>query len=48
MPPDDTKTIPIAVRVKGDAISASGPEPTCRDVLHESVIGSWTDVTQTS
>jgi len=28
MPPDDIKTIPIAVHVKGDAIAAYGPKRT--------------------
>jgi len=30
------------------AYSYIGPIPTCRDVRCESVIGGWTDVTQTS
>jgi len=35
MPLDDTKTIPIAVRVKGDAISADGPS---RHLLRRGVL----------
>ncbi len=34
--------------INSELISAYGPEPTCRDVRYESVIGDGTDVTQMS
>src|SRR6266581_3036749 len=39
---------PTAGIIGSPTMSAPGPEPTCRDVRHESVIGGRTDLTQTS
>src|SRR5439155_1096256 len=44
MPLDDTKTIPIAVRVKGDAISADGPTEKSRDVRVRSEMRGIADI----